>query len=149
LEKEKHMPRFTHARPSRRFSRDEATEEFKSMLDDPDADFGTILAGAISAAPEEQQEEVYQALRELGEDSRGPRSWARDRLERRRLSKDADGRLRRMGARDDPTFEGMPRNGTEEDRGRAMAGDRRMAFDQSPRGTFARLFPNAMIPERA
>jgi hypothetical protein len=148
------MARFTTARSSRRFGRDEAVEEFRSMLDDdPEASFGEILAGAIEAAPEDQQQEVFEALRELGEDSRGPRSWARDRMERRRLSKDADGRLRRMGGRDEPLSSSgnlPPRGSVEgEDRRGRLAGDRRMAYDASPQATFNRMFPNASRVERA
>jgi len=139
--------RFTRAR---RMGRDEAVEEFRSLLDDPEADFGDIVAAAIEAAGEGQQEEIHQAIREMGEDTRGPRSWARDRMERRRLSKDSDARLRRMGRDvEDPLRDLEPRGSVSGEDRRPMAGDRRLAMDSSPRGTFSRIFPTAVLPERA
>src|SRR5690349_256 len=81
------MPQFHRAR---RMGRDEETE-FEELQSDPDVGFADLLAGAIVAAvsdPDKAQE-VHEALTELGQDRRGPASWARDRLERRRLSRDA------------------------------------------------------------
>jgi hypothetical protein len=142
-------PRFTRAR---RMGRDEEEaenlQEIKDMLDG-DASFGDIIAACIEAAPQEQQEEVYQALREMGQDSRGPRSWARDRMEQRRLGRDARGR-RRL-SRDDPMpFKGMPETGGTmvgegEDR-RRMGAD--SAIGSSPDAMFRRLYPNASPIDR-
>lgn len=140
--------RFTRDRGFTAARRIGADEEFREMVDDPDTSFSELLAAIIDGASEEGQVEIAEALRDLGMDTRGPRSWARDRLERRRLSKDSDARIKRMG-RDDPWPD--PRNAAEregEDR-RRMAGDNRMALDRSPGGTFRRLFPNAAQVERA
>jgi hypothetical protein len=71
--------------------RAEARAAIQELIDDPDADFGDLLACAIQFAPEDQQEEVHQALRDMGLDAGGPRKWARDRLEmrqHRRLGRD-------------------------------------------------------------
>jgi hypothetical protein len=138
---------FTKARDNRRIGKD---AEIRDMLDDEDADFGDLVAACIDAAPPEHQAEVFEALREMGEDRRGPRSWAADRLERRSLRRASDARLKRMG-RDDPVpFKGMPETGggmvEGEDR-RRMAGDAALA--RSPHGRFDRMFPNASKVERA
>jgi hypothetical protein len=144
------MAKFTKARG---FGRDEAGEEFRAMLDDDDVSFGDIIAGAIASAPAAMAEEVYQSLKEMGEDTRGPKSWARDRMERRRLGKDADGRLRRYG-RDVENMQPRGSNGGEnnlEPRGstggedRRMAGD--MAYDRRP-ALFDRLIPGAARVDR-
>jgi hypothetical protein len=72
--------RFTRAR---RPGRDEeGSEQLREMLDDPDLDFGDLIAVAIEHAPEDRQEDLYEALRQIGEGRRGPRSWARDRRHR-------------------------------------------------------------------
>jgi len=87
----------------RRMGRDEQEQEFRDLLDDPESSFGDILAAAIEACPPDKLDEVHGALRGLGEDRRGPHSWAADRMERRRLGRDA---LRHRPAhrfgRDDP-----------------------------------------------
>jgi hypothetical protein len=121
------------------------------MLDDPDVDFGDILAAAIEHAPDHKQEEIHEALRELTEDQRGPRSWAADRLERRQLGQDIRLRDGRRFGRDEPEpFPGRPRPGGGMDpisgEDRRLAGD--MAFDSSPRAEFARWFPYAARIER-
>lgn len=128
------------ARPmkARRFGRDEELdrEEMKELIDDPDSDFGDILAAIVEQAPDDRMEEVHEAMRELSMDARGPRSWARDRMERRRLGRDA---RRRLG-RDDPApFPGRPRTGG----GMDPMEDRRahdMALDADPRSEFEHMF---------
>jgi hypothetical protein len=95
------MARFTKAKDTRRLGRDqeEGLEELHEMLDDPEVSAGELIAALIELCPPEKEEELHGALREMGEDRRrGPRGWARDKLERRRLGKDARrGRDRRMG----------------------------------------------------
>jgi len=132
------------------------------MLDDPDVDAGQLIAALIEHCPDDQRESLHEALNELGEDRRAgrpARAWARDRLQRRQIGKDARARSargRRGAADDPPEFVGMPKTGgsmvegsshpierflTEgqyraeegEDRRRGMAGDR-IAFDSSPSG---------------
>src|SRR5690349_15254093 len=70
------------------YDQEEGMEELKEMLDDGDVDFGDLIAAAVEYAPEGKQDQALAAMREMAHDSRGPRAWARDRLERRRLSKD-------------------------------------------------------------
>jgi hypothetical protein len=84
-----------------RFGRDEeGIEELREMLNDQDASPAEMLAALIECAPESQREGLYQALSELASDRRGPRSWAQDRLEMRRLGRDMRDRRakdRRLG----------------------------------------------------
>jgi hypothetical protein len=96
---------------ARRMGRDEeeGRQELRDLCDDPDCNFGDLLAAAIQAASPEQQQEVSSALREMGEDRRGSHSWARDRLERRRLGRDI--RARRLGRDEPEPFPGRPRPG--------------------------------------
>jgi hypothetical protein len=148
---ERRKGNMAHYRQARRFGRDEIDEgfrrELRDMTDDPNIDFGDLLAFIIENAPDEKQPEIYTALGELGEDvrrGRGHRSWAADRLERRRYARD---RVARGGRDDPPEFPGRPRPGGEIDP--AGATDRRpvaadMAFDSRSRSRlFDRLFPNA------
>jgi hypothetical protein len=81
-----------------RYALDEeaGAEQLRKMLDDDDLDLGDLIAAAIEHCPESKEMEVYDAVRSLSEDARGPRSWARDRLERRSLSRD----MRERRARD-------------------------------------------------
>jgi hypothetical protein len=70
------------------------------MLDDYELDIGDLIACAIEYSPMSKQEGLHEAVRGLSEDRRGPHSWARDRLERRQLSRDMRARRardRRMG----------------------------------------------------
>jgi hypothetical protein len=92
---------------------EEGHQELRALCDDPDCDFGDLLAAAIYAASPEQHQEVHEALRELGQDRRGPRSWAADRLERRRLGRDMRERAQdpRLGRDDPPPFSGRPNVG--------------------------------------
>ena len=151
---------FTRAR---RLGRDqeEGVEQLRQMLDDPDIDVADLVAAAVERCPEHQREDLHQALRELGEDRRGPRSWASDRLERRRLGRDMRERRardRRLGRDFGP--ESMTENDSRpiEDFGRSEADrqirevdDRRrmgadMAFDGSPRSRFlVRMFGPAAL----
>jgi hypothetical protein len=93
---------------------DEGTAQLRQMLDDDELDVADLIACAVEYAPEHKREGLHQALHELGEDRRGPRSWARDRLERRKLSKDMRERRardRRLGKDDPEPFVGRPRPG--------------------------------------
>jgi hypothetical protein len=136
--------RFTKAR---RLGRDEEetadiAEEMRELIADPEADFSDLIAMLVEAAPEKVPE-IGQTMREIGEDSRGIHAWARDKRELRRHAK-------RFGRDQPPKFEGRPNPGGTmegEDRRLRMAGDR-MAYDSSPAGRFARLFPNAAKVER-
>jgi hypothetical protein len=67
--------------------------ELRDMLSDPDVNLGDLVAAAIEHCPDDQCEEMYEAVREMGEDRRGPRQWASDRLERRRLGRDMRARV--------------------------------------------------------
>jgi hypothetical protein len=58
------------------------------MVDDPDASAGELIAALIEHCPPDKAEELHEAVRSLSSDSRGSRSWARDKLESRRLGKD-------------------------------------------------------------
>jgi len=133
---------------------EEGREEIREMLDDPDVSAGEVIAALIKHCPEEQAEDLHHSLREMSADSRGHRAWARDKLERRRYTKDArrHGRDRRMG-RDfgtenltDNTSPRIEEFGSERDRGWEQGEDRRgamdMAFDGSTR-SLDRLFANA------
>jgi hypothetical protein len=84
------MSRYPRSRTARHMAWDqEGLAELKKILDDgEDIDLGDLLAALIEGAPEDKQEQVHTAVREMGQDARGPRSWARDRLERRRYAKD-------------------------------------------------------------
>jgi hypothetical protein len=109
-----------------RYAHDEAegVAELRDMLSDPDVNLGDLVAAAIEHCPEDQCEEMYEAVRELGEDRRGPRQWAADRLERRRVSRDMRSRDRRLG-RDRETWEQQV--GIEPDKDRATGDRRRLA----------------------
>jgi hypothetical protein len=74
---------------ARRMGRDqeEGLEELHEMLDDPNVTAGELLAALIEHAPPDKEEDLHNALREMGEDRRGYRSWAKDRLERRALDR--------------------------------------------------------------
>ena len=100
---------------SRRMGRDEeGGEELREMLSDQDASPSEMLAALIQYAPEDRQEELYQALNELASDRRGAHAWAADRLERRRLGRDMRERRardRRLGRDDPEPFPGRPRPG--------------------------------------
>jgi hypothetical protein len=91
----------THFTRPRRFGKDEeASEQLRQMLDDPDINIADLVAAAVEHCPDDQQEELHRALRELSEDRRGPHAWSADRLEMRRLSKDMRDRRardRRLG----------------------------------------------------
>jgi hypothetical protein len=110
----------TRFRTARRFGFDEAdrSEELRKMLDDPELDAGDLVAALIEHVPEDKMEDLYQSLGELGQDRRGPRSWARDRLERRAIVKDMRERRardRRLGRDEPEPFSGRPRPGGEVD----------------------------------
>jgi hypothetical protein len=96
---------------------DDGAEQLRAMLDDGDVDLGDLIAACIEHAPESKQQETYDAVRSLSEDRRGPRNWARDRLERRQLSRDARAkraRDKRLGKDLDPdqlTGRGSPIEG--------------------------------------
>jgi|SRR5208282_6164110 len=168
---------YTRARRLGRDQEEDGRQELRELLDDPNADFGDIIAAAIEHAQNdpEKAEEVHEALREIAEDRRGPRSWAADRMERRRIGKDMRARRAKDArrARDEPPpFEGRPRPGGgmdpisggrlfdpdrdygrsgEEGQDRRTAAD--MALDARARqdsnfAHFARLFPNAAKIER-
>jgi hypothetical protein len=152
--RDNHMPpRFTRAR---RMGRDEEEadnlQEIKDMLSDGDLDYGDLIAAAVEYCPENRREELHRALGEMGEDSRqgrSHRSWARDRLERRRLGHDVRG-ARRLGRDDPEPFPGRPRPGGTMD---PIAGDRRRmagdaAIGSSPDAMFRRLYPNASPIDR-
>jgi hypothetical protein len=113
---------------SGRYAYDEeaGSAELREMLDDKEINIGDLIAAAIEYAPNSGQEELYSSLRQLGEDKRGPRAWARDRLERRKLGKDMRARRARdqseteaagyhpdnSYSRDEPEpFSGRPRPG--------------------------------------
>ena len=151
---------------ARRMGRDEeeARKDLRELTEDEDCDFGDLLAAAINAASPEQQTEVADALRKMSEDSRGPRSWARDRLEMRRLGRDMRSRDRRLGR--DLSVENLTEPGrsgsieefgtpgerrTEEaeDRRRRLAGDRMALDSRNPRGSFRAFYPQASRIERA
>jgi hypothetical protein len=103
-----------------RYALDEeaGAEQLRKMLDDDDLDLGDLIAACIEHGPESKQQEVYDAVRSLSEDNRGPRSWARDRLERRSLSRDMRDRRardRRMGRDlDEPYADRFSGRGREE-----------------------------------
>lgn len=125
---------------SRRYAYDEELdrEDLKELIDDPSTDFGDLLAAVIEQAPEDKQEEIHEAVRALGEDKRGPRSWARDRMERRRLGKDIRrGRDRRTGRDQPPEFEDRPRAGGED---RRRMGADAMPYGGSAHAEFERMF---------
>jgi hypothetical protein len=121
------MARFTRARKLGR-DQEEDRNELKETIDDPDSTFADILACAIEIAPPEQQSEVMEALREIGEDRRGARSWAKDRREMYRHARDQRG----------------PENAIAEG-----ANDRRMAHDAAHRRQSARQEFNEWFPEAA
>ena len=148
------MPRFTKARSfgGRDQEEEAGREEIRQMLDDPDVEAGELIAALVEHCPEDQREGVVAALRELTEDRRGPRAWARDKLEMRRLSRDArrHGRDRRMGRDFGPENLTEPGSASPIEEFRPE-GDRRTAMDSSrmafDRGTsyssFAKRFPGA------
>jgi hypothetical protein len=127
---------------SRRYAYDQedGAAELREMLNDPDVDLGDLIAACVLHGPESKQEETYDAVRSLSEDARGPRSWARDRLERRQLSRDARAkraRDKRLGKDLGPNeltesgrsgrIEGFGRSEADRDINEA-AGDRRRFF---------------------
>jgi hypothetical protein len=153
----------TRFRTARRLGKDEEEEgrqDLHEMIDDPETSAGEIVAAIIDQCPDEERESLHEVLSEVANDIRSGNSYrahARDRMVRRRLSKDARLR-RRVGGDDPPPFSGMPRTGGEmepldrregEDR-RRMAGD--MAFDRgtSSLEAFHRRFPmlRGRVPER-
>jgi hypothetical protein len=86
---------FTRSRYA--YDQEAGAAELREMLNDPDVSIADLVAAAIEHCPDDQLPELHQALTGLSEDRRGPRSWARDRLERRQLSRDMRSRDRRMG----------------------------------------------------
>jgi len=104
---------YTRPRKYGRDQKEEGRRELRELLDDPDCSFADILAAAIEHCPPDKAEELYSALREIGEDRRSPHQWARGRLERRQLTKDMrrNGRDQRYGRDEPPPFEGRPRPG--------------------------------------
>ena len=147
------MPRFTKARSFGRDQEEEAgREELREMINDRDTTAGELLACLFEHCPPDEREDLHAALRELTEDRRGPRSWARDRLELRHHVRDAQrhGRDRRMGRDfgEENMTEPASARPIEEFR---PEGDRRTAMDSSrmafDRGTsyssFAKRFPGA------
>jgi hypothetical protein len=87
---------------ARRMGRDEeeGREELNSMLGDPDVSAGELIAALIEHCPEDKEVDLHNALKELSEDRRGPRAWARDRLERRALDRGLRRNSRPLGGRD-------------------------------------------------
>ena len=116
------------------------------MIDDPDTTAGELIAALVEHCPEDQQEDLHHALREISEDRRGPRRWARDRLELRRYSKDARHRshYRRMGRDFGPEnlTEPGPSRSIEEFRDANDARPVRRAMDSS-KMAFDQRFPGA------
>jgi hypothetical protein len=96
------MPRYTHVRDTRRFGcdqeadREDLRRDLRDVLDDPDTDYGDLHAILCKHFPEE----AGQVHREVSEDRRGVHAWAKDRRERRRLSKDMGMRRDRRLGRD-------------------------------------------------
>jgi hypothetical protein len=78
---------FTRARRMGRDAEEEGLEELREMIGDPDVSAGELIAALIEHCPEHKQEDLHNALKEMSEDRRGPRSWAKDRLERRALDR--------------------------------------------------------------
>ncbi len=134
---------------ARRVGRDEEREEYRQearrMLDDeePDADFGDMLALVIeyAASDPDRADQLYEAMSSLGQDARGHRAWARDRIARRRTAKDMRANPDRYRGRDEPPeFPGQPHLGGTttpldgEDRRRRGAMDRILAYDAVAKG---------------
>jgi hypothetical protein len=123
----------------------ERERSFDEMLDDPETSGEEILARLIEEMPEEKRSGLIAGLGSLGEDMRGrhagPHQWARDTLERHKMSRDFS-RARRFRAADNEQYPGGPepfkgeplRGGGmyegEDRRGRG-AMDRGLAFDRS------------------
>jgi len=156
-----HMPRFTPARKlgGRDENEPDARQEIHELIDDPEASPADVIAAVITNYPDDV--DLHEMLHEVAEDVRAGRSYrqhAADRLERRKIGKDA--RARRRLGRDDPDpFPGRPNTGGSmepldrregEDRHRRMGADS-MAFD---RGTslenFLHRFPalRGRVPAR-
>lgn len=57
---------FTRARRMGRDAEEEGIEELREMLNDADLDLGDLIAAAIEHSPDDKQEGMYDALRELG-----------------------------------------------------------------------------------
>jgi hypothetical protein len=123
---------------SRRMGKDEEEEqeELKEILNDPDAPFKARQSALMALCSED--EEVYPTVREIGEDRRGPHSYARDALEHYRSAKAARDK-RRLGKdfgpenlTDPNSLREMEQRSGAEDR-RRLAGD--MAYDTGGRGT--------------
>jgi hypothetical protein len=143
------MPRFTSKlRNPRRMGRDQEEsmealrEDLKECLDDPDSDYGDLHAVLASHFPEE----ASQVHREISQDARGVHGWAKDRRERRRLTRDV-GPGPAMEPAGRPVEEFRPENRPNENmRGandaRAMAMDAQHYRRPSLAG-FHRRFPNA------
>jgi hypothetical protein len=69
------QPMTTRYTQARRFGRDEeASGHLREMLDDPEINIADLVAAAVGHCPEDQQEELHQALGEFGADRRGRRS---------------------------------------------------------------------------
>lgn len=134
----------SHYTPDRGFTRarkfgsdqEEGEELLSEMLSE--GDIADRIAQIIESAPEHQQEALSEALREMGEDRRGPRSWARDRLMRAKDARRYNRDRRRYGKDNPADFEGMPKTGTSGEDRRRMAGD--SAYDSDPHAEFERLF---------
>jgi hypothetical protein len=125
---------------SRRYAfdqEDEGAAKLREMLDDDELDVGDLIACAIEYAPAHKQEGLHEAISGLSEDRRGPRSWARGRLEKRQLSRDlrqrraTDKRLGRdldpeqLTDRYDRPIEGFGRSQANRDIDEAQGTDRR------------------------
>jgi len=137
-------------RSARKLGRDEEEDgrrEIREMLDEG-APADEIVAALVAGCPDDERADLHSALSEIATDIRAGNSYrahARDRLERRRLSRD---QRRRLGRDDPEPFPGRPNTGGSmdpiegEDRRRRMGTDS-MAFDRSSEAEFYRRFPNA------
>ena len=128
-----------------RMGRDQAEgiEEVKKLLDDPNTDYGDLIATIIENAGEEKQMEIAQAIGEIAQDKRGPRRWAADRSELRR-ARDA-GTLEKFSSEEDRRWEEEPGEARDRRRGQAHDAVRRR---DSAAAEFAEWFPDAAKIER-
>jgi hypothetical protein len=143
------MPRFTSKlRNPRRMGRDQEEsmealrEDLKECLDDPDSDYGDLHAVLASHFPEE----ASQVHREISQDARGVHGWAKDRRERRRLTRDV-GPGPAMEPAGRPVEEFRPKDRPNENMrdaqdARGMAMDARASHDSAFRSFRAR-YPGA------
>jgi hypothetical protein len=146
----------THFTRPRRFGRDEeASAQLREMLDDADINIADLVAAAVEHCPDDQQQELHEALSAMGSDRRGPRSWAADRLERRRLGKDMRERRARdrrlgkdFGSENLTDNLGYPieqfRRSDADRQINEAAGDRRMGADMAFDTHSARGMPGAL-----